>query len=499
MEEWHVPGLSIAVIQGDQIDAKVETYLHPPTDKFTERFLGLWIRQIPRRKCTTETIFDLASVSKCTTAAAASLLVDDTNYPDMQWQTPVSKLIPSDFVLPTQSLTDQVTLEDILSHRSGIPTHDESYLGVMASHPDDARSLTRNLRNLSFTAPLRTKLQYSNIMFSVATHVVESLSGEDYTSFLRSRIWEPLGMHNTFQDRPDVSTAAHEAQDYRWDEDAEKYVPVPILPSPEGRGAGCVLASAGDYAKFVRCLIKRAAPLSASSHKALVEPRSFELSDPEDVLPGYSDVSLYTLGLYRDSYRGSTLMMHDGAVPGFKAAMAFLPGKEWGLVICSNSNSGRYVNNILKHVLLDEVLGVKDEEKVDWEKVFREKRSQYLEAEKKEKEKPEYRVPENPEPLGVTVEGLVGRYFNNGYKEIRLEVREDKVVADCSDRCSPFSITFGHLSGAKFVANMHDVWDDYDFKKKAEVKVNKEGKVVAIGVDFEDDMEDLIWFERIED
>ncbi|KAL2273988.1 hypothetical protein FJTKL_03705 [Diaporthe vaccinii] len=227
MEEWHVPGLSIAVVQGDHIDAK---------------------------------------------------------------------LIPSDFVLPTQSLTYQVTLEDILSHRSGIPTHDESYLGVTAAHPDDARSLTRNLRNLPFTAALRTKMQYSNIMFSVATHVVESLSKEDYTSFLRSRIWEPLTMNNTFQDRPDVPSSAHEAQGYRWDEDASRYVPIPVLASPEGRGAWCVLTSAGDYAKFVRCLINRAAPLSAESHKALVEPRSIEVGDLDGVLPGYADVSLYGLG-----------------------------------------------------------------------------------------------------------------------------------------------------------------------------------------------------------
>lgn len=453
---------------------------------------------MPDEKCTTETIFDLASVSKCTTAAAAALLVDDDKYPDMKWDTPVSKIIPEDFVLPTQSLTEQVTLEDILSHRSGISTHDESYLGVTAAHPDDARSLTRNLRNLPFTAPLRTKLQYSNIMFSVATHVVETQAKEDYTAFLRSRIWEPLGMNNTFQDRPNVRPDVHQAQGYRWDEEAETYVPVPILPSPEGRGAGCVLTSAGDYAKFLRCLIKRTDPLSAKAHKALVEPRIIEMGDEEDLLPGYSDVSLYALGLYRDTYRGSTLMTHGGSVPGFKATIAFLPAKQWGVIICSNSNSGRYVNDILQHVLLDEVLGVTGEEKVDWQKVYRERRAKYLESVKKEKEKPEYNVPENPEPLGVAIEGLVGRYFDKGYKEIRLEMREGKVVADCSDRCFPFVITFGHLSGNKFVANMHDLWDDFHFKNKAEVKVNEQGKVVAVGVGFEEDMEDLIWFERIE-
>lgn len=391
-----------------------------------------------------------------------------------------------------------MTLEDILSHRSGIATHDESYLGVTAARPDDARSLTRNLRHLAFMLPLRTRLQYSNIMFTAATHVVESLSGEDYTAFLCSRIWDPLGMHNTFQDRPDVRPGASEAQGYRWDEDAGRHVPIPMLASPEGRGAGCVLASAGDYAKFVRCLIQRAAPLSAAAHKALVEPRTIEEVPDAELIPGHSDVVLYALGLYRDTYRGSTLMTHAGAVPGFKAAMAFLPAKEWGVVICTNSNLGTYVNGILKHMLMDEVLGVRGEERVDWEKVFRERRNKYVEGVRKEKEKPEYNVPENPEPFGVAIEGLVGRYFNKGYKEIRLEMRKGKVVADCSDRCFPFVMTFEHLSGNKFVADTHEVWDAFDLKRKAEVRVNEEGKVVAVGIEFEDDMEDFIWFEKIE-
>jgi CubicO group peptidase (beta-lactamase class C family) len=418
----------------------------------------------------------------------------------VQWQTPVSTLIPDDFVLPTQPLTDQVTLEDILSHRSGIPTHDESYLGVTAAHPDNARSLTRNLRNLPFSAQLRTKLQYSNIMFSVATHVVETLSGEDYTSFLRSRIWAPLGMHNTYQDRPDVSPSAQPAQGYRWDETSGgRYVPVPILPSPEGRGAGCVLTSAGDYAKFVRCLIRKTSPLSEESHKALAAPRTIdELCDAEDLLPGHSDVSLYTMGLYRETYRGATLMNHDGSVPGFEAAMGFLPAQEWGFVICTNSCLGSYVNDIVKHVLMDEVLGVKEEDRVDWEGVFRERRAKALERAREEKEKPEWKAPENPEPLGTAMQGLVGKHFNKGYKEIGLEMREGKVVADCSDRCFPYMLTFEHQSGNQFVADWHDVWGDDHLNMKAEVKLDGDGKVVAVGVDFEENMEGLIWFERIE-
>ena len=70
-----------------------------------------------------DTLFDCASTSKSFTAAAISLLVDDNeNHPDVQWRTPVSALM-SDFVLQDRHATANVTIEDILSHRSGMPRH----------------------------------------------------------------------------------------------------------------------------------------------------------------------------------------------------------------------------------------------------------------------------------------------------------------------------------------------------------------------------------------
>jgi len=61
-------------------------------------------------------------MSKSFTAAATALLIDDNEkYPDLQWTTPVSKLLPEDFVLVDPQYTDNVTVEDILSHRSGMP------------------------------------------------------------------------------------------------------------------------------------------------------------------------------------------------------------------------------------------------------------------------------------------------------------------------------------------------------------------------------------------
>ena len=49
--------------------------------------------------------------------------------PPITWQTPVSTLLPEDFVLPTPELTKIVTVEDILSHRIGMPSCDNASFG----------------------------------------------------------------------------------------------------------------------------------------------------------------------------------------------------------------------------------------------------------------------------------------------------------------------------------------------------------------------------------
>jgi CubicO group peptidase (beta-lactamase class C family) len=62
-------------------------------------------------------------MSKSFIAAAISLLVDDNNFPEVKWTTPVSQLLRDDFVLSDSRNTEQVTIEDMLSHRTGMPEY----------------------------------------------------------------------------------------------------------------------------------------------------------------------------------------------------------------------------------------------------------------------------------------------------------------------------------------------------------------------------------------
>jgi len=105
METYHLPGLSISICQNDTI---------------TSAGFGVSSRK-SQKAATTDTLYDIASSSKSLTAASVALLVEDNeNFPEVQWTTPMHELLPDDFVMPTPELTKRTTVEDVLSHRTGM-------------------------------------------------------------------------------------------------------------------------------------------------------------------------------------------------------------------------------------------------------------------------------------------------------------------------------------------------------------------------------------------
>lgn len=104
-KEHHVPGVSVAIIQSDHTSSRI----------FGKSSLD------PEAICTPSTLFDIASASKSLTAAAVALLVEDEKYPEVQWDAPVAKILPGDFVMSDDRYTNEITVEDILSHRTGLP------------------------------------------------------------------------------------------------------------------------------------------------------------------------------------------------------------------------------------------------------------------------------------------------------------------------------------------------------------------------------------------
>lgn len=139
-----------------------------------------------------ESLFDMASVTKVmATTPAAMLLVDDEK---LDIERPVAAYLPS-FVGENKEV---ITPRNLLLHDSGLPAY--ATLTKYATK-EEARSAVLAL-------PLRTKpgekTEYSCMSMITLMQVVESILGEPMDAFLKRRLWEPLGMYETMYNPPEA-------------------------------------------------------------------------------------------------------------------------------------------------------------------------------------------------------------------------------------------------------------------------------------------------------
>ncbi|KAF7585180.1 hypothetical protein BBP40_011893, partial [Aspergillus hancockii] len=345
LEHFKIPGVAVSVVRGDDIFAK-----------------GYGISNVETAQPVTEhTLFEGASTTKAFTAAAVALLIDDNeNFPDIQWDTPVHNLLP-DFTLEDPWATTHVTIEDILSHRSGIPRHDWIlYTNITA------QGVVSKLRHLPLTAPIRTKWQYSNLMYVTAAHLVETRTGQALKDFLRTRIWEPLNMTGTYLSPHDAQKAGEDIACGYYLGSEDQFHDAQNPHQDNLRGASNILSSVTDYAKWLQSMTHRRPPLSPASHAAVTAAHS--ILTPQ-VIPPYASSVLYGFGWMMESYKGQRVIQHDGAIWGFGALVIFLPDLQLGIAILGNEMMRtNAASSVLAYHIIDEILEIPEEERFDWVK-----------------------------------------------------------------------------------------------------------------------------------
>ncbi|KAL2794920.1 beta-lactamase/transpeptidase-like protein [Aspergillus keveii] len=479
LEQWHIEGISIAVIDGD--------------NTFSE---GYGLAALPDIPVKPDTLFWTGSTTKSFTAAAASLLVDDTeNYPDITWTTPLSDLIRDDFVLQDEYATRHITLEDALSHRTGLPGH-----MLTLGREGTVRDVVRSLRHLPMDKEIRSAWQYCNAMFITVSHAIEVTTGEWLGDFLRKRIWEPLGMDSTFFSLDDARKYAASgdtvlAQPYAWDEATQQSREVPHCEGTLS-GAGAVISNVLDYAKYIRALIRQTAPLSKAGHAALLKPRSF----PPQMIPHLNKQTLYTLGLMTSTYRGETVVFHPGGLDGMTATMIYFPERDWGVAVFANA-AGPGRESLAWH-LIDEMLQVPQNERIDLYNVVREKRAKVKEYLSKSRERLYPGVATQGRPLSLPLAEYTGTFTHPAYPDLIITLPcEDELILNAKITGSFHGrLVLKHVTADYFLAELYETFWAVDpaMVIKAEFHVNVEGKVDRFGaaVDYADMPDTLIWFDK---
>jgi CubicO group peptidase (beta-lactamase class C family) len=350
---------------------------------------------------TPDTLVPLGSASKAFTATAIALLADEGR---IALDAPVRTYLP-DFSLEDRVASATLTTRDLLTHRSGLPRHDFFWYQAPLSRDE----LYRRLRFLEPAGPPRTQFRYNSLMFVVAGRIVESVSGQSWESFVRTRILCPLNMRRTLLSAEAMEADSDHASPYALRDGRLQRVPMlkrlsAIAP------AGAVQSTVRDLARWLTFHATRTpALLSESMWRELHRPQAeMPAPDQPEVQHAY-----YALGWIHETYRGHPLLVHNGAIDGFTVHLGFLPETGQGLILFMNRDHATEAATALAYSIYDRLLGL---EPVDWERRLEEKVEPLQDA--------------RAVALDFPIEEVVGTYEHPAYGALTVRAEGDRLAME---------------------------------------------------------------------
>lgn len=333
MSVYNVPGAALALIKDDGI--------------VLER--GYGFRDLETHApVTTATLFNIGSISKSFTALGIAQLVDEHQ---VDLDVPVVKYIP-DLRLSNPRATETVTLRQLLSHTSGLPP-DEQWPGWV---PPTRAGIVREFATMPITAQAGTQFQYCSRCVVLAAYVLEQITGQSWESYTRTHIFLPLGMMTASFGPLGLEQAPDRAQPYRY-EAVLGEVPVPWVGlqylQPLGP-AGGIDANVDEMARYALLQLGDGTMLGRRvlSAQMLAELHRPEITVGADWTTAARMQNLhYALGWFTASVRGVHLVYHNGANPGFRAAIFLVPSSKAGVVILTNGESDLFIDAATRGLL----------------------------------------------------------------------------------------------------------------------------------------------------
>lgn len=408
MTSWQVPGLALAVIKGDDI-------LH---------MKGYGVRDIDTHEpVTPNTLFALASVTKAFTAMGAALLVDDGL---LEWDKPVRDYLP-DFKLSDGYISENITVRDLLSHRSGLPRHDLAWYGTSFSREE----MIQKLAHLKFSKGFREAWQYQNLMYMTAGYLVGKLAGMTWEEFTQKRIFDPLSMRRSCFSPNDMQRQGDYAQPYRIKREAgqpDKLDRMAFYVSPVIGPAGAIHSCVADMANWLRVHLNE----GCFNDQPFVSPGNLaQMHQPQMVMPVdgvlvsmlNTTIQTYGMGWFIVPYRGYTLIHHGGNIDGFSTMAAFVPQAKIGIVALTNIEN-RPLRDVLVYEICDRLLDLPDN---NWNPRWHALYNEMYAAIDQDRE-----TAADEQVLGAPpthpVEAYVGEYSADGYADFKVKLDGESLL-----------------------------------------------------------------------
>lgn len=304
MQRTGMPAVSIAVVRDNRL-----IYAHAYGKS----------RLNPEMPATVEQRFSIGSVTKQFIAAAVLLLQEDGK---LRLNQPVARWVPG------LTAGDRITIRNVLSHTSGYRDFwPQDYVPTAMEVRTTADEILAKWAKVPLDFQPGEEWQYSNTGFVLAARIVERAAGEPLDSFLRRRIFAPLGMESVTEvdsgPLPERDPLGYTRNALGPTRTAIKEGPGWLL------GAGHLAMTPTDLAKWDLAMI----------NEKILQPRSWHEMMTSTRLNNGMDTE-YGLGVHAGSDGALRLVSHGGAISGFLAANSVWPDARAAVVVLVNGDYG---------------------------------------------------------------------------------------------------------------------------------------------------------------
>jgi len=345
MKQWQAPGSAVVIVRGDEV-----VYLK-----------GFGVKDVnTKQPVTPDTVFAIGSTTKAFVTAAMAILADEGQ---MNWDDPVRKHLPY-FRLSDPLANENVTLRDIVTHRTGLIRHDMLWYGS----PFGREEIIKRIGLVPLSYGFRTTFQYQNIMFLTAGQAVGAASKSSWEEFSQKRIFDPLGMKSASFSVVKAEQAPDHASPHT--KQGDKFEVIKWRNLDNVGPAGSINASARDLSGWIRLHLNE----GVIDGKRLISSENLrETHTPQMVIRNEGRWRLffpesetsqlsYGLGWFISDYRGRKLVMHGGTIDGFRACVMLVPKSKIGVAVLVNL-TGSQMPEAACYNIVDFLLGLP---KKDW-------------------------------------------------------------------------------------------------------------------------------------
>jgi beta-lactamase class C len=277
------------------------------------------------------TVFRIASVSKCFAAFLTGTLVEDSIF---SWDNHVSDYVP-EFSLKSPDETKRLCIRNILSHTTGLPYH--AYTN-MVEEGISLDSMLSWLKNVNLVSRVGDEYSYQNVAYSLIAPVIQAATGQTFENTMRERVFGPLNMktasidYASIMQNPNVASP-HMRRSRQWRPAKITDTYYNVAP------AGGINASISDMAQWMIALLgNREDVISRNTLSQLYTPvvRARSKNRNYGRMHRLND-SFYGLGWRILYYPNDTLIYHGGYVNGFRSEVALNPKDKIAVCILANA------------------------------------------------------------------------------------------------------------------------------------------------------------------